>query len=67
MPVAPTVEAFIARWQSAGGSERANCQLFLGELCALLDKEVYRYRVDYWQWFDNSNAKPALKNEGGNT
>ncbi len=29
--------AFIARWQGAGGSERANYQLFLTELCALLD------------------------------
>ena len=30
-------EAFIARWRAAGGSERANYQLFVGELCALLD------------------------------
>jgi len=30
------VESFIARWQSAGGSERANYQLFIGELCDLL-------------------------------
>ncbi|MCU0922234.1 MAG: class I SAM-dependent DNA methyltransferase, partial [Burkholderiaceae bacterium] len=29
-------EAFIARWRHAGGSERANYQLFIGELCALL-------------------------------
>lgn len=31
------VEAFLARWQFAGGSERANYQLFLTELCALLE------------------------------
>ncbi|WP_019558002.1 DNA methyltransferase [Thioalkalivibrio sp. ALE12] len=31
------VEAFLDRWQEAGGSERANYQLFLTELCALLD------------------------------
>ena len=31
------VEKFIARWQSASGSERANYQLFVHELCALLD------------------------------
>lgn len=31
------VDAFIARWQSAGGSERANYQLFVHELCALLE------------------------------
>ena len=30
------VEAFIARWQAAGGSERANDQLFITELCELL-------------------------------
>jgi hypothetical protein len=29
-------EAFIARWQGQGGSERANYQLFITELCALL-------------------------------
>ncbi|MBV2265031.1 MAG: class I SAM-dependent DNA methyltransferase [Thauera sp.] len=31
------LDAFIARWQGAGGSERANYQLFLTELCALLE------------------------------
>ncbi|MBN8442747.1 MAG: class I SAM-dependent DNA methyltransferase [Thauera sp.] len=30
------LDAFIARWQGAGGSERANYQLFLTELCELL-------------------------------
>ena len=29
--------------------------------------DVYRYRVDYWQWFDNSGATPILKDEGGNS
>ena len=33
---ATATEAFIARWRAAGGSERANYQLFIGELCALL-------------------------------
>jgi hypothetical protein len=32
----PLGELFIARWQRAGGSERANYQLFLTELCELL-------------------------------
>src|SRR5690606_14910064 len=32
-----TVNAFIDRWRQAGGSERANYQLFLMELCELLD------------------------------
>jgi hypothetical protein len=31
------VENFIARWQSSGGAERANYQLFLSELCAVLN------------------------------
>ena len=30
------IDAFIARWSEASGSERANYQLFIGELCALL-------------------------------
>ncbi|MEO8009250.1 MAG: zeta toxin family protein [Betaproteobacteria bacterium] len=29
--------------------------------------DVYRHRVDYWQWFDNSGATPILKDEGGNS
>jgi hypothetical protein len=29
-------QPFIERWRAAGGSERANYQLFIGELCALL-------------------------------
>jgi hypothetical protein len=32
-------EAFIARWQQSGAAERANYQLFLSELCDLLDVE----------------------------
>jgi hypothetical protein len=31
------IDAFLARWEDASGSERANYQLFLTELCALLD------------------------------
>ena len=35
-PAPAAIDAFIARWQQAGGSERANYQLFVGELAALL-------------------------------
>ncbi|MGH8189886.1 MAG: type IIL restriction-modification enzyme MmeI, partial [Rhodanobacteraceae bacterium] len=35
-PIDP-IEAFIARWQDVGGRERANYQLFLTELAALLE------------------------------
>ena len=31
-----SIERFISRWQAAGGSERANYQLFIGELTELL-------------------------------
>lgn len=31
------LDTFLARWQKAGGTERANYQLFLTELCSLLD------------------------------
>jgi len=31
------IEGFIARWSAASGSERANYQLFISELCRLLD------------------------------
>lgn len=36
MTAADAVERFIARWAAAGGSERANYQLFIGELTELL-------------------------------
>lgn len=32
-----SVEAFIARWKDGGGTERANYQLFLNELCEVLN------------------------------
>lgn len=32
-----TIDAFIERWKSVDGTERANYQLFLTELCRLLD------------------------------
>lgn len=32
-----SVDAFIRRWEKASGTERANYQLFLTELCKLLD------------------------------
>ena len=28
--------------------------------------DVYRHRVDYWQWFDNSGPQPLLLQEGTN-
>lgn len=34
-----TLEAFIDRWKDAGGTERANYQLFLNELCEVLGLE----------------------------
>ena len=34
---ADPIQTFITRWSSAGGTERANYQLFLNELCTLLD------------------------------
>jgi hypothetical protein len=33
----PTLPAFLDRWQTAGGAERSNAQLFITELCDLLN------------------------------
>ena len=33
------IDTFLARWLGAGGSERANYQLFIADLCALLEVE----------------------------
>lgn len=35
-PTPQALAAFLARWQASGGSERANYQLFVTELCTLL-------------------------------
>ncbi len=32
-----SIETFISRWQNSGAAERANYQMFLSELCTLLD------------------------------
>jgi predicted ABC-type ATPase len=29
-------------------------------------QQIYRHRVDYWQWFDNSGPSPQLLEEGWN-
>ncbi|UEM05520.1 hypothetical protein JL101_008815 [Skermanella rosea] len=34
--IADPVQAFINRWKESGAGERANCQLFLSELCDLI-------------------------------
>lgn len=36
-PACGPTEAFVARWKASGAAERANYQLFLSELCDLLD------------------------------
>lgn len=28
-------------------------------------RDVYRARVDFWQWFDNSGLVPQFREEGG--
>jgi len=35
-----SIEVFIQRWQGVTGTERANYQLFLGELCSLLELDA---------------------------
>ncbi|MGB3524692.1 MAG: DNA methyltransferase [Flavobacteriales bacterium] len=40
MPTTPaTLQAFLTKWQLSGAAERANAQLFLAELCELLEVE----------------------------
>lgn len=36
-PTTEAIDAFVSRWEGAKGTERANYQLFLTQLCALLD------------------------------
>jgi hypothetical protein len=38
--LSPNLPAFLAHWQSAGGAERSNAQLFITELCNLLQNLV---------------------------
>lgn len=32
----PTLDTFLAKWAASGAAERANAQLFVAELCTLL-------------------------------
>jgi hypothetical protein len=40
------IDTFLARWRAAGGSERANYQLFIADLCALLEVAPPQPAVD---------------------
>ncbi|MEJ7830743.1 MAG: type IIL restriction-modification enzyme MmeI, partial [Segetibacter sp.] len=42
----PNAELFISRWKASGASERANYQLFITELCQLLNVEKPRPASD---------------------
>jgi hypothetical protein len=37
MPAPEVIDSFITRWENSGAAERANYQMFLSELCDLLD------------------------------
>lgn len=41
---------FIHRWTSVGGTERANYQLFITELCALLEVPPPEQAGDEGRW-----------------
>jgi hypothetical protein len=65
-----TVDAFIERWGASGASEHGNQQLFLSELCDLLDLDhpdpagpntrtnayVFDRRVDYPDQSDRTHG-----------
>jgi len=73
-----TVDAFIERWQSSGGSEHGNATLFLSELCDLLgiarpdpagpdtrtNAYVFERRVDYPQQSDRAHGYIDLYKRG---
>jgi hypothetical protein len=46
MPDNESATAFINRWRKSGGAERANYQMFVTELCALLGVEPPHPAVD---------------------
>lgn len=56
-----SIERFISRWQAARGSERANYQLFVGELTELLglprpDHVARRVAANSRNWWRNSDG-----------
>ncbi|MFO0201802.1 MAG: type IIL restriction-modification enzyme MmeI, partial [Alphaproteobacteria bacterium] len=66
---ADAIEAFIARWGTSSGAERANYQIFLAELCELLgvprpdpsvaDEAANRYVFDKAVTFQNPDGKTS--------
>jgi hypothetical protein len=56
--------SFITRWKSSGASERANYQLFLSELCELLQVEKPRPASDKVHEADYTFERPVEFNDG---
>jgi predicted ABC-type ATPase len=57
----------IDKWREQGGhnvTEEVIRRRFAAGMRHFL--ETYRYRVDYWMWFDNSGVEPVLLDEGKN-
>jgi hypothetical protein len=57
-------DVFIARWKASGASERANYQLFLTELCALIGVEKPRPASDKVHEADYTFERPVEFNDG---
>lgn len=45
------LEDYAARWSPSGDGERSNCQLFLTELCAVIDLHKRRHCIDATKQF----------------
>lgn len=60
----PTIEKFITRWKASGASERANYQLFLTELCDLLDVEKPKPASANVQEASYTFERPVTFNDG---
>jgi hypothetical protein len=57
-------ENFIARWKTSGASERANCQLFLTELCELLGTEKPKPASDKVHEASYTFERPVVFDDG---
>lgn len=58
-----TVDEFIAKWEPSGGNERANTQLFITDLCALLGVDAPQPTLPDTQRNDYVFEKHVVKTE----
>ena len=58
------IDHFLSRWRHAGGSERANYQLFIADLCDLLEVDKPQPANEDSRMFDDAMLRARQCDDG---